>query len=82
MNRDRVHQRIESGRGNLLNVLCIGGELCSSVYALLVMDRGGMVGEEWGGGEGMIRGGTIPEITMRYVSRYLSHDTIRITILH
>ena len=28
------------------------------------------------------RGGTIPEITMRYVSRYLSHDTIRITILH
>ena len=29
-----------------------------------------------------IRGGTIPEITMRYVSRYLSHDTIRITILH
>ena len=22
------------------------------------------------------RGGTIPEITMRYVSRYLSHDTI------
>ena len=27
------------------------------------------------------RGGTIPEITMRYVSRYLSHDTIRITIL-
>ena len=21
------------------------------------------------------RGGTIPEITMRYVSRYLSHDT-------
>ena len=29
----------------------------------------------------MIRDGTIPEITMRYVSRYLSHDTIRITIL-
>ena len=29
-----------------------------------------------------IMGGTIPEITMRYVSRYLSHDTIRITILH
>ena len=28
------------------------------------------------------RGGMIPEITMRYVSRYLSHDTIRITILH
>ena len=28
------------------------------------------------------RGGTIPEITMRYVSRYLSHDTLRITILH
>ena len=28
-----------------------------------------------------VRGGTIPEITMRYVSRYLSHDTIRITIL-
>ena len=28
------------------------------------------------------RGGTIREITMRYVSRYLSHDTIRITILH
>ena len=28
------------------------------------------------------RGGTIPEITMRYVSRYLSHDTIHITILH
>ena len=28
------------------------------------------------------RGGTIPEITMRYVSRYLSHDTIRIMILH
>ena len=27
------------------------------------------------------RGGTIPEITMRCVSRYLSHDTIRITIL-
>ena len=27
------------------------------------------------------RGGTIPEITMRYVSRYLSHNTIRITIL-
>ena len=26
------------------------------------------------------RGGAIPEITMRYVSRYLSHDTIRITI--
>ena len=26
------------------------------------------------------RGGTIPEITTRYVSRYLSHDTIRITI--
>ena len=25
-----------------------------------------------------IRGGTIPEITMRYVSRYLSHDTIAI----
>ena len=28
------------------------------------------------------RGGTIPEITMRYVSRYLSRDTTRITILH
>ena len=28
------------------------------------------------------RGGTIPEITMRYVSRYLGHDTICITILH
>ena len=28
-----------------------------------------------------IRGSTIPEIMMRYVSRYLSHDTIRITIL-
>ena len=27
------------------------------------------------------RGGTIPEITMRYASRYSSHDTIRITIL-
>ena len=29
-----------------------------------------------------IFGGTIPDITMRYVSRYLSHDTISITILH
>ena len=28
------------------------------------------------------RGGTISEIVMRYVSRYLSHDTICITILH
>ena len=28
------------------------------------------------------RRGTIPEITMRYVSRYLGHDTIRIMILH
>ena len=28
----------------------------------------------------VIRGGTIPELTMRYVSRYLSYDTIRITI--
>ena len=30
----------------------------------------------------VFRGGTIPEITMRYVLRYLSHDTIHITILH
>ena len=28
------------------------------------------------------RGGTTPQLTMRYVSRYSSHDTIRITILH
>ena len=35
----------------------------------------------WVGSRGS-RGGTIPEIMMRYVSRYLGHDTIRITILH
>ena len=29
----------------------------------------------------VFRGGTIPETTMRYVSRYLSHDAIRIAIL-
>ena len=33
-------------------------------------------------GTAATRGGTIREITMRYVSRYSSHDTIRITILH
>ena len=43
---------------------------------------GGRKGRGGRGGEGVTgRGGTIPEITMRYVSRYLSHDTIRITIL-
>ena len=39
-------------------------------------------GGEWRSNILTFRGGTIPEITMRYVSRYLSHDTIRITILH
>ena len=29
----------------------------------------------------IVRGGTILEIPKRYVSRYLSDDTIRITIL-
>ena len=39
-------------------------------------------GRQPSNGTPVSRGGTIPEITMRYVSRYLSHDTIRITILH